>query len=188
MNPSLAAPSYNNIITSSLLRSLRRGETYRYGIVYYDKYGRRSDVKTIGDFTVPSISSNNMPFGVETINNKDILVAYPLGVKIKIPQINLNSGVDPNTIVGCQIVRRSSSDIYQNTLMQVALARPIQQGLSEIHNNLEPNKQSPFYPSGFLSVANLQIFPSYYNTDGGYNRYSPAYSQLWAQTKNSRLF
>ena len=188
VNSSLAAPSYNNIITSSLLRSLRRGETYRYGIVYYDKYGRRSDVKTIGDFDVPSISSNNMPFGVETINNKDILVAYPLGVKIKIPQIQINSGVDPNTIVGCQIVRRSSSDVYQNTLMQVALARPIQQGLSEIHNNLEPNKQSPFYPSGFLSVSNLQIFPSYYTTDGGYNRYSPTYSQLWAQTKNSRLF
>jgi hypothetical protein len=44
INPQIAINSYNNIFTSSLLRSLRRGEDYQYGIVYYDKYGRRSNV------------------------------------------------------------------------------------------------------------------------------------------------
>lgn len=189
INVDLAKPSYDNIFTSSLLRSLRRGEQYRYGIVYYDKYGRRSDVKTICDVNVHSISSQEMPFDTEIINGQEILIAYPKGVKIKIPQIT-GTGVNPEDIIGCQIVRRSSSEIYQNTLMQVALARPLQQGLSELHNELTPNKQSPFYPSGFLSVNDMTILPSYYTNDVGGNwRYEGENAvPLGASTKNNSLF
>jgi len=104
VNPSLAYASYNNIITSSLLRSLRRGETYRYGVVFYDKYGRRSDVINIGDVVTPTVNQN-VPF--EVSNNRAI--ARPIGVKIKVPQ---PTGSDAKNIVGCQIVRRSSSEVY----------------------------------------------------------------------------
>ncbi len=189
INSGLASPSYNNIITSSLLRSLRRGETYRYGIVYYDKYGRRSDVKTIGDYEVNPISGTNMPFGVENIDGKDILVAYPVGVKIKIPQLKEADDVNPEDIIGCQIVRRSSSEVYQKTLIQVALARPLQQGLCEITNDITPSKQSPFYPSGFLSVNNLTIYPTYYTPSGiDWNRYGVEAKELNASTVNRKLF
>lgn len=128
-----------------------------------------------------------MPFDTEIINGQEILIAYPKGVKIKIPQI---TGVNPEDIIGCQIVRRSSSEIYQNTLMQVALARPLQQGLSELHNELTPNKQSPFYPSGFLSVNDMAILPSYYTNDiGGNWRYEGENAvPLGASTKNNSLF
>jgi hypothetical protein len=34
----------NNIYTSSLSRSLKRDEVYRYGIVLFDKHGSRSNV------------------------------------------------------------------------------------------------------------------------------------------------
>lgn len=55
--------SYDNILTSSMLRSLKRNEVYRYGIVYYDKYGRRSDVQWIGDLRTPVLKeSNNFKF------------------------------------------------------------------------------------------------------------------------------
>ena len=187
INADLAKPNYDNIFTSSLLRSLRRGEQYRYGIVYYDKYGRRSDVKTICSVDVEPISDQKMPFGTEIISGQELLVAYPKGVKIKIPQI---TGVNPEDIIGCQIVRRSSSEIYQNTLIQVALSRPLQQGLSEIHNTLTPNKQSPFYPSGFLSVNDMTILPSYYTNDVGGNwRYEGENAvPLGASTKNNSLF
>jgi hypothetical protein len=104
VNPSLADASYNNIITSSLLRSLRRGETYRYGVVFYDKYGRRSDVINIGDVVTPTVNQN-VPF--EVSNNRAI--ARPIGVKIKVPQ---PVGSDARNIVGCQIVSRSSSEVY----------------------------------------------------------------------------
>lgn len=55
--------SYDDILTSSMLRSLKRDEVYRYGIIYYDKYGRRSDVQWIGDLRTPKLSqSNNFDF------------------------------------------------------------------------------------------------------------------------------
>ena len=108
------------MFTSSLLRSLRRGETYKYGIVYYDKYGRRSDVKGIGSIPIDEISSNkpnSIPFNVENGS----LVARPIGVKIKLPQPVIKDKYGNETlasdIIGCQIVRRSSSEIYQNTLL-----------------------------------------------------------------------
>ena len=50
--------NYNDIFTSSLLRSLRRDEVYRYGIVLYDKYGRRSDVLHMADVRVPSLKQS----------------------------------------------------------------------------------------------------------------------------------
>lgn len=55
--------SYDDILTSSMLRSLKRNEVYRYGIIYYDKYGRRSDVQWIGDLKTPTLKeSNNFKF------------------------------------------------------------------------------------------------------------------------------
>lgn len=51
--------SYDDILTSSMLRSLKRNEVYRYGIVYYDKYGRRSDVQWIGDLRTPQLRESN---------------------------------------------------------------------------------------------------------------------------------
>lgn len=45
--------NYNDRFTSSLFRSLKRDETYRYGIVLYDKFGRHSDVQWIGDIKTP---------------------------------------------------------------------------------------------------------------------------------------
>jgi hypothetical protein len=90
------------MFTSSLLRSLRRGETYKYAIVYYDKYGRRSDVQPLGKITIPEIDDNNPTFVCT-----DKLIANPVGVKIRIPTPN-----NASDIIGCQIVRRSSSEIY----------------------------------------------------------------------------
>lgn len=155
--------SYQDIITSSLLRSLRRGEKYKYAIVFYDKYGRRSDVLPLGEITAPTYSESE-PF--TCIGQR--LDANPLGVNIKIPQIKDSDGNLIKDIVGCQIIRRSSSDVYQETLLQVALARPIQQGILDINvsdwQSLTDDgiKKSPFYPSGFMSVNNLVIFPTYY--------------------------
>jgi len=161
VNPSLAKSTYNNIITSSLLRSLRRGETYRYAIVLYDKYGRRTDVCKLGDIRVEPIgvTPDKMPFTIEGNN----VVAHPIGAKITLPKVE---GDGKEDIIGCQIIRRSSSDIYQKTLLQVALARPINQGLfpTTVEGEVPetPTKYSPYYPSGFLGVNELIISPTYY--------------------------
>lgn len=193
VNSKSVQATYNNIFTSSLLRSLRRGETYKYGIVYYDKYGRRSDVQKLGTVEVPEI--NDRPtFSV--INGK--LYAHPLGLNINLPQIK-GDDVRTEDIIGCQIVRRSSSNVYQKTLLQVALARPIQQGLAEQQGNKDATKQSPFYPSGFLTTNDLIIKGHYYydlisgDSSDYYNVSTGQFKddligQLYATTKNTKLY
>lgn len=64
--------SYDDIIYSSMLRSLKRDEVYRYGIVYYNKYGKRSDVQWIGDFRSPTCKESN-PFTVKTSNYSGVI-------------------------------------------------------------------------------------------------------------------
>lgn len=169
INPNLAIDSYNNIFTSSLLRSLRRGETYEYGVVYYDKYGRRTNVLTLGECKVGEYSKN-LPFN----KSGTTLWANPIGAEFEIPvPKNSKTGEIVKDIVGCQIVRRSSKHIYQKTLLQVALARPIRQKLYTTNitniadvreNNAEPNvpaKYSPYYPTGFLWSDYTRIWPGY---------------------------
>lgn len=193
INPELAKCTYNNIVTSSLLRSLRRGEKYRYGIIFYDKYGRRSDIINLGDTTPVNIdisSPKSMPFQNDYVFGRDPyadgyvhtgrVIAQPLGVKIPVPQ---PVGDGSNGIVGCQIVRRSSKDVYQNTILQVALARPLSQGLAETEGSSETTKYSPFYPSGFLAVNDMIIKPHYYHNLGYDN-----IPDLNAQTRNFELF
>jgi hypothetical protein len=93
----LATITYNNPITSSLLRSLRRGETYRYGIVFYDRYGRRTDVLKIGDVSISKISSTNLPFSNDIQNGNGFNVK-PIGVQIDIPT---PIGEGSSDIIGC---------------------------------------------------------------------------------------
>lgn len=172
VNPKIVANSYNNIFTSSLLRSLRRGEDYQYGIVYYDKYGRRSNVQQIGKLTVPEISSSN-----KLVDVSSTLDANICGAEIILPQPQVNN-VIAEGIVGCQIVRRSSKKIYQKTLLQVALARPVYQKTYITHiDNVEAikdqdeapkptPKKSPYYPTGFLMSDTTRIWPGYQKYPG----------------------
>lgn len=158
--------NYNNIFTSSLLRSLRREENYKYAIIFYDKYGRRSDVQPVQDGGTIQISGVND--GNHFFTGTSTVKALPVGVKINIPSISGDEDFDIRDIIGCQIVRRSSSDIYQKTLLQVALSRPIRQGLLQLHID-DPETitsdtvtMSPYYPTGLLNTKNVTIYPSYY--------------------------
>ena len=180
INPSLAKNTYDNIFVSSLVRSLRRGETYRYGIVFYDKYGRRSDVQDLGNVEVPEIDVDTNPTFYIAATGE--LYAKPVGVKIKVPTPKDENGNIPDYIVGCQIVRRSSRDIYQKTLLQVALARPIKQSLYTTQgfgiddtDKIIPEK-SPYYPFGFLTTNDGVIFPGYYRKQDVKEEYTSANS------------
>ena len=48
--------SYKDMFVSSLFRSLRRNEVYRYGVVFYDKFGRHSDAVWFQDIRTPNES------------------------------------------------------------------------------------------------------------------------------------
>lgn len=205
IKPELPYSTYNDIFTSSLLRSLRRGETYKYAIIYYDKYGRRTDVIPIGSKNVDDISLQKewtLPF----VKNEDgVVFAQPIGVKINLPQPIDKTGNIINGITGCQIIRRSSSELYQKTLLQVALAKPVRQRLLALNSTTSESndpasmqilsqKNSPFYPTGFLTAQNITIMPTYYvdftenSVDGYIHMENGADPDLNAHTEDNGLF
>ncbi len=71
---------YNDIFTSSIFRSLRRDEVYRYGIVLYDKHGTRSDVQWIADIRTPSeYEFPSVRLDQSSVQNRQVY-ARPIGI------------------------------------------------------------------------------------------------------------
>ena len=193
INPSLPKNTYNDIFTSSLLRSLRRGESYKYGIVYYDKYGRHTNVLKLenqqNDSPIDPVPEINDNSPITQIVSDNVL-ANTLGVSISIPT-PMKDGNPIEDIVGCQIVRRSCKPMYQKTLLQVAIAKTIAQDLytiaftgeqwDQIRRGESPTgatpKLSPYYPTGFLLSNPVSTVRGYYETDAHGSGYCPAYTR-----------
>ena len=96
--------SYNDMFGSSLLRSLRRGETYRYGVVYYDKYGARSEVYKVADVDIPLQGADLV------YKDGDVVNAVCAGAKFEIHRPS-------SDVVGFQIVRCAKTDEYTTNLL-----------------------------------------------------------------------
>jgi len=62
--------SYANPSVSYFLKSLRRDEIYRYGIILYDDEGNVSPVQWIADIRVPKSSVN----GFETFSKHPVVI------------------------------------------------------------------------------------------------------------------
>ncbi len=147
--------NYNDIVGSSLFRSLRRDETYRYGVVYYDKYGATSNVIHIGDLET-NTSHDITSIGTDAETQQKILWAKVLGAKCTVKTNN----IDGHDIVGYQIVRCEKVDSYTKNLLQVALSRPSRQSRYEIKNGeqtQDPEYRTPYYPNVYLSTQFLYI-------------------------------
>lgn len=146
------------------LRSLRRDETYRYGIVFYNKRGLASPVKWIADITTDPIYKQTQQHNDDlnpsfTFNNSTGLQVHPLGVKFTIKNI-------PSEAVSYEIVRcnRNIEDI--KNLMQGVVARPIRrihkqdvtEGVDDQGNPIvvdNVNMTYPYTPTGFLTTADF---------------------------------
>lgn len=98
-----SSTNYGNPKVSYLFKSLRRGETYRFGIIFYNKYGSASKVKWIQDITVPELYEPGFETFVSHGSSQDgnciDLTVRPLGIKFDI------IGELPDDIVGYEIVR-----------------------------------------------------------------------------------
>ena len=131
--------TYANPSVSYFLKSLRRDEIYRYGIILYDKEGNVSPVKHIADIRVPKSSV----IGFETfgIGENGELLVYPLGIQFTVNNL-------PDEVIAYEIVRcpRTISDIA--TISQGVLSRPIKRVSST-------DFTYPYTPSGFLTTDNF---------------------------------
>lgn len=156
-NPDNNNDTYQNPTVASSLLSLRRGETYRYGIIFTDKKGVSSTVKWIADITVPDIHINGFQTFINGIRKRELSV-MPIGVEFKIHDIN-NDSIYSYEIVRCN---RGSNDI--RIISQGVLSRPV----IKMYMDNSIHKDQYYTPSGFLTTNRLNIDPPY-NRGGGNN-------------------
>lgn len=135
-----------------LIKSLRRNEIYRYGIVLYDKYCQASPVKWIADIRTPNVTEK----GFELMSSNTIvngkryeLVIRNLGIQFMVKSL-------PEGCTGYQIVRcaRHESDIA--TISQGVLSSPVSNAYSRQfegnNNDYWVTKYHMFCPTGFLTT------------------------------------
>lgn len=132
--------TYNNTFVSYSLKSLRRGEVYRYGIVLYDEDGNSTAVKYIGDITTPSFE-DSPTFSFSATHRR--LVVRPLGIRFT---VNLPEGIKKYEIVRCN---RDAQDMQ--TVTQCVLSRPIARVFDTDTDN-RVQKDYPLTPTGLVTV------------------------------------
>lgn len=151
---------FDNIAVSSMMRSLKRDEVYRYGIVFYDKYGNRTNVWYIGDIKTPSIfdtfgnayDAEDKQIGTisgltyKPTNSNDIF-SLQLGLEFT---VNIPDKLKKYNIVGYEIVRCEKNNSNTRNLYQVVLSKPVRQILPD-------GTFSPYYPTGFISTQPMRI-------------------------------
>ena len=132
--------NYANPAVTYMLKSLHRGETYRYGIILYDKQGNASPVKYIDDIKVPDITDDNGFW--ETFDCTDLNVMHlhvkPVGVEFTINNL-------PNDVVSYEIVRCSRTIMDTKTISQGVISRPIKKVKAD-------STKYPYTPSGLLTT------------------------------------
>lgn len=135
-----------------LIKSLRRNEIYRYGIVLYDKYCQASPVKWIADIRTPNVTDEGFQLmSSNTIVNgrRYELVIRNLGIQFMVKSL-------PRGCTGYQIVRcaRHESDIA--TISQGVLSSPVSNAYSRQYegkdNEYYVTKYHMFCPTGFLTT------------------------------------
>ena len=126
-NPSFANNASPNI--SGLLRGYKRGETYRFGIIFYTKKGEATYVEFIGDIKFPDISeADGTPnfsgnyFPISTMPSEfpvgsffgQIATGFNLGIKFTVDFSTCQSLLDK--ISGFQIVRVERKEVDKRRL------------------------------------------------------------------------
>lgn len=134
--------TYANPYVSYSLKSLRRGETYRYGIILYDKYHNATAVKHLDDIDVPTIEQ--IP-SFSTTDGK--LHVHPIGIRFNINNL-------PADAVAYEIVRCGKDLTNMSTIMQCVISRPISKMYDRDTDGMTPRPQSttsPLTPTGFIT-------------------------------------
>lgn len=132
--------TYANPAVSYLLKSLRRGETYRYGIILYDKDGNASPVKHIADITVPNALDND--FKTFTYDSNGQLLVHSIGLKFTVNNL-------PEDVVGYEIVRCGRTIEDTRCVSQGIISKP-----TRVTSVQDTNKRYPFTPTGFWQIYN----------------------------------
>lgn len=144
---------YWNPQVSYMFRSLRRGEKYRFGIIFYDNKGRSSGVIHLKDVNVDGIESI-----FDVVDGR--LVVKPVGIKFTI------NGELPQGTEAFEIVRCGRSIFDIQTIAQGVLSRPIAREYTD-RGEKEPH---PLTPTGLVTIHDViyRIYDGSEDTDMKY--------------------
>lgn len=107
----------NHVSNGTYTASFRRGEAYRFGIVFFDNKGRKSSVMCIDDKSVDRESQQDTSF--TTNNNGQTYTAHPYRVKATISNI-------PAECSGYELVRCKRGIVDSNCITQGIIGRAMQ--------------------------------------------------------------
>lgn len=142
--------SYADTECSYYLKSLKRDELYRYGIIFYDKYGLNSEVKWIADIRTPNMYYKGFEPFISHGNNKNgnqvDLIVRPLGIEFTVNNM-------PSDAVSYEIVRcgRTESDVA--TVSQGVLSRPMQRLQIKDYTENQDAIYNQYTPTGLLTTG-----------------------------------
>ncbi len=120
-------PGYKNHRNNVSYRGYFRNESYRFGIVYFDKYGNASPVKHLTDFTFPDRRSNPIiqQYAHTTANGFPTDLGNQTRLRAMGLRIN-NITNHPSWAVGFAIVRalRVRNVVYQSPFVNAIAVQP----------------------------------------------------------------
>ena len=186
--------NYANPLLSERLRSYQRDEIYRFGAVFYDKNGRRSDVKWIADIRFPAnyvkdskfnassfedlsesddpdfVSATGLTVSGVRLDRQELLVK-PMGLKFQFS--NIPAGIEKIEIV------RSKRDINNRTIISQGVVQKIGTKKNENRTSeslLESPNHGTLLPHPIIGMgyAYSVLGPHivHPNTPGNYGNYS----------------
>lgn len=136
-------PTYSNPSVSYYLKSLRRGETYRYGIVLYDISGNSSGAIHICDYTVKDTSTFSGYGG-----SKYELRVHPVGLRFHINWL-------PENCVAYEIVRCRRTFADMHNISQGVISKPLKK-YRWVNETEGCVSNYPYTPSGFITMQNIR--------------------------------
>ena len=115
-------PTYTDAQFTYNFKSLRRGELYRYGIVFYNKYGQRSPAMWIADIRVPDANTKGFQIFHKELDLEGSGWGLLYGRSI---QLEFNVQNLPSDVTGYEIVRAKRTTNDRSTITQCVLSRNI---------------------------------------------------------------
>lgn len=176
-------------------RSYQRGETYRFGVVFYSKKGRASFVHWIGDIKMPKMGDMDgkqvhmygLDYRTFYLNNSDLnTYVLPLGIKFT---INIPDDIS-DEISGYEIVRVQRKSEDRTVLMQGLVPGPVTKDIFVAANVFRPHWRDddyttfvhPRYVDQFIS-PDVNINKNIIREDGDYLQYC-----MWASGTYQNLY
>lgn len=184
----LSNTNWQDPLYASQFRSLRRDDVYRYGIIYYTKYGQRTDVQWIADIKTPTLQEVPLSY-FKYDQNFTVSLGLEFTVKCDDPRFKYY-----------QIVRCPKNKQWSKNLYQVICARPMKHttpsvlastvadssgNVSTGVSNAGAGRFSPWLPSPYVFDQILQYINTYWAAN---NQYYDLWSGYCSEKHQSNQF